>query len=350
MLEKIDTLSLDVANLIIYTNSAILQTFLKKKIKEKFNIGRNHTKYADTGSELKVIKNETFTPPFDGGIWVVDVDTSKISISEIGKALNMVSTSAINVYWVTQYSQYKKICDLDVVKKQGIYCYQMYTGRLYPEDITYLHQQIVPDEYKLPKPLLDFLKKNYTYNVEDICRVLDAVSHGEKIKSTKDIIDMVGIGGNTVDSFVMKLLTSNPKTEKGCAKSFEKIVILLDDLAYKYSFSQIKNYMNVTIRAILEIKQLQMMGKYSMSLKVIPDSGFNSDKIEKLKRYDRSILDEINISRVLLLKFSFDKYNNFDYEIALLQGISEYLSAICRNNMNNPESKEKFANRRGHKV
>ena len=159
MLEKVEFLSQDVSNIIIYTNSTTLQTILKKKLKERFKIGRNLTKYASTGAELKEIKNETFTPPFGGGTWFLDIQADKISISDLGKQLNLISSAAKSVYWFTNYSQFKKVCDLDVVKKQGIFCFIMYAGKLYPEDITYIHNIMVPAEKKLPKNLLDYLKK-----------------------------------------------------------------------------------------------------------------------------------------------------------------------------------------------
>ena len=117
MLEKIDFLSLDTAAIIVYTNSAALQTMLKKRIKERFSIARNLTKYADSASTLKEVKNDTFTPPFGGGTWLVDIQADKINVGEIAKYLNNVTSASVSVIWITNYSQYKKIIDLDAVKK-----------------------------------------------------------------------------------------------------------------------------------------------------------------------------------------------------------------------------------------
>ena len=132
MLEKVDQLSLDIANIIIYTNSNSLQSFLKKRLKERFNIARNLTKYASKASELKEIKNETFTPPFGGGTWFLDIQADKLSLSDLGKSLNNVSNAAVCVYWFTNYAQFKKVCELEVVIRQVMYSFTMYTGKLYP--------------------------------------------------------------------------------------------------------------------------------------------------------------------------------------------------------------------------
>ena len=340
MLEKIDFLSRDTAALIIYTNSATLQTLLKKKIKERFEIARNLTKYANSGVSLKEARNETFTPPFGGGTWLVDIQADKITVGDIAKYLNNITNASISVIWITNYSQYKKIIELDAVKKLGVYCFTMYTGKLYPEDISYIQSMMLPEDKYLPKKLVDYLKKNYTYDVDSVCKIFLSVKQGEEITTTKDIINKVGIGGNTIDSFVIKLLTTNPKTEKGLKSALEKTVVLLNDLSYSYEYRSIKNFMKNCLNSILEIKQLQMMGLYSEVVKDIPENAFHADKIQRLKRYDGVILNDINMGRVLNLLLCLDKYNDFNTEIALIKSIYSYLLWIYLKNEGNPNSKE----------
>lgn len=340
MLEKIDFLSLDTAAIIVYTNSAALQTMLKKRIKERFSIARNLTKYADSASTLKEVKNETFTPPFGGGTWLVDIQADKINVGELAKYLNGITSASVSVLWFTNYSQYKKMIDMDAVKKLGIYCFNLYAGKLYPEDITYVQNMMLPQEKHLPKKLVDYLKKNYTFDVDSVCKVFQSVSQGEEIKSTRDIINKVGLGGNTIDSFVIKLLTTNPKTEKGLKSAMEKTLELLNDLAYTYDYKSIKNFMRSCLNSMVEIKQLQMMGRYSESVKDIPENSFHEDKIQRLKRYDRVILNELNMGRILNLLLCIDKYDDFNTEIALLKSINDYLIWIYLKNKDNPDSKE----------
>jgi len=350
MLEKIEQLSLDVSNIIIYTNSAILQNVLNKKIRERFKIEKNLTKYADSAATLKIAKNESFMPPFGGGIWLVDVKCDNIPIKEIAKAINNVSYGSVNVYWVKKYADYKKICDLDVVKKQGIFCFTMYTGRLGPDDIGYLHNAMLPEGKRLPEKLLSYLKKNYTYDVGSVCELFDAILQDHIIKSTKDIINLVGIGGNTVDSFVIKLLTTNPKTDKGLSKALEKNLILLEDLSYTIKYDSLRNFIYSAVDNIMEIKQLQVMGRYSTVVKNIPEVGFNEEKLKRYKRFEHIILEDINIARVLKLKMIMSKYRSFDPRVDLLQTISTYLSEIAQSNKDNPESKEFSGKRRRRKI
>lgn len=340
MLEKIDFLSRDTAALIIYTNSAVLQTLLKKRIKERFEIAKNLTKYANTGATLKEARNETFTPPFGGGTWLVDIQADKINIGDIAKYLNNITNASVSIIWYNNYAQFKKVIELDAVKKLGIYCFTMYTGKLYPEDISYIQNMMLPEEKRLPKKLVDYLKKNYTFDVDSVCKIFQAVSQGEEISSTKDIINKVGIGGNTIDSFVIKLLTTNPKTEKGLKSAIEKSVVLLNDLSYSYDYRSIKNFMKNCLNTIIEIKQLQMMGLYSEAIKDIPETSFHSDKIQRMKRYDGVILNDLNMGRILNLSLCLDRFDDFNSEIALLKAIYAYLLWTYKKNEENPTSKE----------
>lgn len=340
MLEKIDFLSRDVSAIIVYTNSVVLQTLIKRKIKERFEIGKNLTKYASSNASLKEACNETFTPPFGGGTWLVDIQADKIGVGEIAKYLNNITTASISILWFTNYSQYKKIIDLEAVKKLSRYCFCLYAGKLLPEDMSYIQNEMLPEEKRLPKKLMLYLQKNYTYDVDSVCKIFQMISQGEEIKTSKDIINKVGIGGNTIDSFVMKLLTTNPKTEKGLKKATEKILMLLNDLSYSYNYKTIKNFMRSCISNIIDIKQLQMMGKYSSSIKEIPEKGFNEDRILKLKRYEYIILNDLNMGRILNLYMCLNKYNDFDTEIALLKSINDYLIWICLKNQENPDNTE----------
>lgn len=350
MLEQIDQLTQSVSNIIIYSNSAILQNVLNKKLKEVYKIERYATKYANDSATLKVAKNETYTPPFSSDMWYVDINCDKIPIKELEKALNSVSFAAVNVYWVSNYATYKKLIDSEIVKKQGVFCCKLYTGRVAPEDISYIQNLMLPEEKRLPKRLLDYLKKNYTYDVSSVCELFDKIMQDEEVVTTEDIIELVGIGGNTVDSFVMKLLTSNPKTEKGLKKAVEHSLVLLNDLSYTYNYNSLRNFIRNAVNNILEIKQLQVMGRYTTVRKEIPETGFNEKGISRYRRFERSILEEINIARVLKLKMIMEKYDTFYPDLDLLQVVYTFLSEITQSNINNPESKEFSGKRRRRKL
>lgn len=342
MLEIINKLTHDTCNIIIYTNSPILQVVIKDTLKAVFNIDRNHTKSVSTTKDFKEAKDETMIPPFGGGIWMLDVNTEKIQVKDIKKQLGLVSNSSVTVYWTESYAIYKKLIDLEEVKKQGIFCRSFYFGKLEPQDVDYLHTRIVPEDRKLSKELLLYVKKNYTYDVQNVCNLFMKIKAGEVVKTNKDIISLIGIGGNTIESFVMKLLTTNPKTEQGVKKSFKNILRLMADLSYSYTYAEIKRFALYTIDGIIDMKQLQIMGLYSKVRKELPENfpEKSEKRLKRLRRFESSILEDINLARVLNLKVSLTAFDGFDYQIALIQGILTYLSAIKQSNELHPDSKE----------
>ena len=349
MIERIESLSVDISNIIVLVDSAVLQTFVKNKLKDSFEISRNMTRYVETAADLKKVKLDTLTPPFGGGRWFVDVNVDKIKVKEILNALKIFNRSAVTVYWTTNYATYRKLIDDAIVKEQSGYCYTLYLKKFYPEDITYLHNYLVPQEKYLSHEILLYLKKNYTYDVDAVCALFEKIKSGEEVKTTKDVIRLVGIGGNTISKLVMKLLTVNPKTEKGVKTSFGRLLMLLNDLAYTYSYDKLYHFMKDNLKTILEIKQLQQMGLFSEVRQEIPEIGFNVDKIRRFSRFYREILEQVNTPRVLNLLLLFEEQVNYDYEICLINIISTYLGYLLEFNEQNSESKEKPIIRRRRK-
>lgn len=340
---------MDISNIIVLVDSAVLQTFVKNKLKDSFEISRNMTRYVETAADLKKVKLDTLTPPFGGGRWFVDVNVDKIKVKEILNALKIFNRSAVTVYWTTNYATYRKLIDDAIVKEQSGYCYTLYLKKFYPEDITYLHNYLVPQEKYLSHEILLYLKKNYTYDVDAVCALFEKIKSGEEVKTTKDVIRLVGIGGNTISKLVMKLLTVNPKTEKGVKTSFGRLLMLLNDLAYTYSYDKLYHFMKDNLKTILEIKQLQQMGLFSEVRQEIPEIGFNVDKIRRFSRFYREILEQVNTPRVLNLLLLFEEQVNYDYEICLINIISTYLGYLLEFNEQNSESKEKPIIRRRRK-
>ncbi len=346
MLERLEQLSPEVCNIIIYTNSAVLENVLKRKIKEIRGVQRHLVVSAESNAELNIAKKETLSIPFGGGEWFVDVQADKIQKSDIAKALSVVSDTSVTVYWFTNYMAFKNAISLDVVAKQGNYCFTLYAGKAYPEDVTYIKKEMLPDT-PIKAELLDYLKKNYMFNVDAICKLFFMISQGEEIETTKDIVSKVGVGGNNVDSFVIHLLTRNYKTEKGLKKGLEGCIKLLEDLAYTYSYRQIREYMRNSINTLYDMKQLQIMGKYGNYIKDIPSVGFNEDKINRYKRYERKVFEEINMPRLLKLRLYMTEFKGYDDKVILIQIITAWLNDITQCNINNPDSKENRYKRRG---
>lgn len=364
MLERLDTLSYDVRNIILYTNSPELHAIVVDKIKSRFNIDGTLSHVVNHRGEFSEVRLNTVGAPFGGGLWFIDVDVDglnltddankkqvdsmgfkTLSIGDVAKAINRTNNSAITLYWVSKYSSYKKIIDLDAVQRQGAYCCQLYLGRVEGNDINYIQEHIVKDKsFYLEPKLVSFVKKNYTLNVDKICNIFKAANMGKKFSTQSEIEKFVGLGGNSIDFLAFKLLTINPKTELSKKSTLKSLLNVTNDLVTysEYDYQKVYNYLNTIINSVKDVKLLQVMGRMSTVRVDIPDTGFDKTKIEMLKKHYYSILEEITLPRVLMLKTLFEQYHSFDYQLSLIEIYIKFVSMIYNNNVANENSKEKF--------
>lgn len=365
MIERLDTLPYDVRNIILYTNSPELHTLVVDKVKKRFNIERSLCNVVTAKGEFSEVRQMTHGSPFGGGIWFIDVDIDGLNltddrnkkqvdtmgfkvvgIGEIAKAINNTNNSAITLYWASKYSTFKKIIDLDAVKRQGMFCSQLYLGRVEGQDIDYIHEYMVENKAnRLDAKLLKYVKKNYGMNVDKICNLFKALQNGKKFSTQSEIEKYVGIGGNSIDLLAMKLLTANPQTELGVKSILKTLFTITNDLVTysDYDYQKVFNYLNTIINTVKDIKLLQVMGKFSTVRTDIPEKGYDSTKIEMLKKHYSVILDEVSLPRILMLKTIIDEHASFNYQIALMEVYIDFISQIYQNNSNNEKSKEQFS-------
>lgn len=332
MIERIDNLSSEVLNIIIYTNNGMLKNVIKEKIKKRYGINPYVTHMVYSTKELKDTKLECQIPPFGGGIWLIDVDTSKIPMKEVEKSILLSTDANVTIYWIEKYADFKKLIDSETIKANKRACFNMYLGKLEPADIYFLHDIIVPTNKHLKRELLVYLEKNYTYDVNAVCELYNMIKSGEEISTQKDIVEKVGLGGNTVDSVLIKLLTSVPNTELGSKKQFNNIIKLLEDLSHNYEYSTIRNFMLSSLDIMVAIKYLQLRGEYNKNIKEIPDI-YKDVKFNRLRRFENVILEDIPLPRILNLISCLKHYNSYEYDLDLTRSILLYLDSTLKSSI-----------------
>ena len=365
MIERLDTLPYDVRNIILYTNSPELHSIVVDKIKQRFKIDRTLCNVVNNKGDFSEVRQSTFGAPFGGGLWFIDVDVDglkltddanrkqvdtmgfrTVTVGEVAKAINGTNNAAITLYWTSKYSSFKKILDLDAVKRQGVYCTSLYLGRVESSDIDYLYKYMVSEEdNKLDSKLLKYVKKNYTFNVDKICNLFKAVSNGKKFTTQSEIEKYIGIGGNSIDLLAFKLLTVNPKTEAGVKSAIKTLLNITNDLVTysEYDYQKVYNYLNTIINSVKDVKLLQAMGRFSTVRMDVPEVGYDQTKIEMLKKHYHTILEEVSMPRVLMLKSLLEEYVSFNYQMSLTEVFIAFVAQIYNNNTKNENSKEKFS-------
>lgn len=337
MLEKVYGLQDMVSNIVVYFNSNSVEYIFRRLLIDRFRVDSNYIVRAETVKQLKAFSNMIVSVPLLGERWLLIVDADKISLTDISPYLNRLYSTAVVVYELTGYRDYKKMVALQSFKQQMSTQYgaDFYLGKLteYSVDIIfnyYMVNKSDAERNRFGSKMMGYVKKNYLYNPDLVCELFGMVRDGNYPEKERDIIDMVGVGGNTPQAFTVGLLTTTTHTDKGITRFSAKNLRLLSDLSEKYEYGKIYGLIIDTLHGIVDIKVLQISGKYLDWYKEIPKT-FDDKRVRRitrLRRFEDTILNKISLGRVLNLLYCMQKFRSFSKEEDLLEGLYLYASTI----------------------
>lgn len=332
MLSLIPKLSNEVRVIIEFSNSDAISYIASCQYQEKYGVAKESIIDVNSQKEFTRAKSAIKTLPLLGRNWLINVSTS-IGLAEIKKYLKSISYNALVVIHTSRYAEYKELSNFPNVKTQPMLCSSLYFGRLRAEDITALYKYYMRgkdiEKDGLNYKLLQYVKKNYQFEPDALCDLFTQVRAGNVPNSEGEVIKIIGVGGNTPQALVIGLLLTSTKTDRGRKALLKKNLVLLNDLSMKYTYSSIFNFMCDTLRGIMEIKELQLIGNYRSWGKEIPDT-YNMKRISRLRRFEWVILNKISLRRVICLYNCLTKYKGYNIESNLLRGICLYTSLIGR--------------------
>lgn len=332
MIECIKNLPSTVCNIVEYNACETIEYVTKQMIMNKFVISGHYAYDIEKQGQIKESLTMVSSIPLEGERWLLVVDVDKLGVSETIKVLDNTINTAIVLYVTHNYQNYKKIIDSNSFKQQAStnYATQIYLGKLTDAAIDTLYDFYLMGMKKLlDSKLMTYVKKNYKYNVDLVCELFLDIRNGNVPKSEKDIIEMVGIGGNTPQALTVSLLTTSTKTSRGKKAFLKKNLALFEDLSVKYTYAVAYGYMISTLRGIIDIKQLQISGKYNDFYKDIPDTFDEKRKkrINRLGRFEYIILNKITLRRTLVLLQCMQS-KDYDKKQVILEGIYKYVNSL----------------------
>lgn len=211
-LRRLSLLTEHVSNIIILAPSPSLAYHLKSLLKQHFKVAGDYIISADTPKALRGAKLDSYVSPLLGDKWLIHVNVEKFTDKELQAALTNNTRNGITVYWTDKYKVFKTLENSDVVKAQGAYCQLFSFSRLEQADILQLHRDMLPEDLALKPSLLDFLCANYRYDPQAVCDLFAMMRSGDLVKSKNDILDLVGIGGISIESLVVRILAGLPSS------------------------------------------------------------------------------------------------------------------------------------------
>lgn len=330
MLQRLYSTHNRYTNMLIYCPSTSLTVFLRSVIKEGVKADKDYIVDLMLNSDAKLVNAavaETQVMPFKGEKWLLHINADLMEHKDLKASVDKNSANSVKVYWTTKYKVFKKLESEENVKKQGVHFPFYSFSRMGFYDLKFLYEKMMDDSrYSLDEGLVNYVCKNYQYDVQAAFDLFDHVRNGGEVRSKKDIIDKVGLGGNSVGSLTLAILNVHYSDTKSLNNSRARLLRLLLDLSYTHTYDTMYNYISHTVEAFYEIKQLQIMGYYKRVGKAIPDS-FNEKRILQHRRFENAVLNELSLPQILNLKMLLKKYRyRENSEISLIQVIDEYLS------------------------
>jgi len=293
MLRDIDKRDFEVV--ILQSPSEKLKMYVRDKYKSKYKITQDSLIEVNTTKDIKKVKEVLgLMPPFSD-CWLVTVNLEKVSLKDLSGIINQSSTC---VFLCTS-EKYRTFKDFKERVKKLNSCLDLYITYLRRPDFVYLYDALVPEENRMSKALFDYFVQSYSGDIESVFDLFIAMNGGTKIEKRKDIADICGIGGLTIESFIFSLLKDAPTTEKGLKKVMQNRIKAGLELSEVYNFDTLYNFMSNSLNNLVQIKLLKDTGVIYKTIRNLPD-GYEQSKLARYQKYMYS-LSEIPLSRFLRL-------------------------------------------------
>lgn len=279
-LNELDKKGVEPFIILLQTSSPKLELFIKDKVKRKYNCKGESIIYIENKADIKNLKSIIGVTPAFSERWYVEIDMSKMDSKDLRNIIKE-SHTCVFVLTCSRYVMYKEL-KTEFKSLDGVFdFYIMYLGRA---DMTYLYDGFVTQENKLTKQLYDYVVQSYSSDIESVFELFYRLAAGEEFNSRKDISDVCGLGGNSVESFIFSLLSPLSGSDKGLKKVLSNRIKAGVDLSSTLGVSSMYNFLARSLRLMCELKMLMISGVVYKTVRNLPKS-FDEKALMRYQKY-----------------------------------------------------------------
>lgn len=269
---------------LLLTSSNLSELYVYDKLKEKCNANRDSIYDINTRSSFNEMLDLVNLQPFMANKWLFIIDYNKVKSLVKDKRGIFDSDSSLFLIKVKSYKDFKEVKNI-LNRVNDIYLSYM---KFY--DIEYLL-----NGYSISPKLISFISKSYSSDPEQIFTLLNELKNGRVIEKRKDIVDICGISSGSLSSFALSLLKEPPKTDKGKKMVYKNRIGVALELVESYGFSKMRNFLMSSVKDILDIKQLYMVGAIYDRVSNLPDISKKNKNGDLIPVFDEKKLSRYNI-------------------------------------------------------
>lgn len=286
--------------LIFQTPSVSLNMFVMDRIKHLLHSNQDTIRELTDKKGIKEVKEIYNVEPYLSDRWLVTINLEGFK-GKYQDIVNMIldSSTVLFVCIADRYPTFKGFREaINRAKIQQV-C-ELYLTYMRSDDFHFLYREIVPEKNRMPKSIADFVCQSYGADIDAEFELFNQLKDGTKVTTRKAVSEICGIGGNSIDSFVMSLLKEPPKTAKGTLTVIRNRLKAGDDLAQVYGYGTFYNYLSSCIKQLMDLKMLILSGVVYNHIPELP-KGYDDKKLMRYQRYIWRVR-KIPLSRLIRLK------------------------------------------------
>lgn len=295
-LSDLDAGTLDVSVVILQTPSSKMTMFLQDKVKAKYHCRSDSVIDIESKADYKRVKAVLGVYPPFADKWYVSVNLDKFSDKEL---IGLIKQSTTCVFFCT-CSKYRTFKSFKDATKGVVGICDFYINSIRRADFVYLYDIFTPKDNRLTKQLFDYVFKSYSGDIEAVFDLFLQLGQGTKIETRKDIAEICGLGGLSVESYIFDLLKDLSGSDKGLKTVIKNRTKAGSELCSSIGLRSMYNFMARSVGLLCELKMLMISGVVYKTVRKLPDS-FDE---QALARYQKYIwrLREIPLSKLLKLR------------------------------------------------
>lgn len=269
---------------LLQTPSDKLRLYLYDRIKEDYNCNKDTILELKDKKDLKKIKEIAYIDSFMSDKWLVTCNIKSVS-SFMKEFVELIYESTTIIFFCTadNYRTFKNFTT--ALKNKGVTeVYQYYLTSLRSADFAYLYGKHVTKNNKLTKQLYDFVYQGYNSNISALMELFEELQRGTEFQSRKDISEVCGVGGNSVESFIFSMLKDPPSTEMGTKTVLKNRLKAGLDLVSIYGVKRFQSYLSACLSSFIDLKMLLISGTIYKKVINLP-KGYDEAKLIKYQRF-----------------------------------------------------------------
>ena len=190
------------------------------------------------------------------------------------------STTCFFFCTCSKYSTFKDVKE----KLKNLKVVDLYINYLRKPDFVYLYDSLTLSDNKLDNKLFNYVIQSYSGDVESVLELFKRMNQGEKFTSRKEIADVCGIGGNSIESFLFTILKPISGSDKGLKTVIKNRMNAGVDLGNTLGWNTFYNFLASSIERFCELKMLSISGVVYKQVRNLPDS-FDEVKLARYQKY-----------------------------------------------------------------